>query len=78
MVNDDPPHAVPSSASGRAEEFDLHDGTIQALYGLGLRLENCIHLVDESPDDAKALLDTAISWLDVLIRELRSRINNLG
>jgi len=57
--------------------FDVHDGTIQGLYGLALLLENCIHLIDQSPSEAKAGLDSAISRLNSLIGQLRSQIKDL-
>ena len=77
-MNEQTPDVSPPGRAERAREFDREDGTIQALYGLGLQLENCIHLVDESPADAKAQLDAAISRLSSLIRELRRRIESLG
>jgi len=58
-------------------ELDLHDGTIQALFGVGLKLEYCMALVDESPEQAKAGLDAAISNLSDLIETLRSRIHEI-
>ena len=58
-------------------ELRLHDETIQALFGLGLRLEYCIALIDESPEAAKASLDTTISDLSILIGELRGRIDDI-
>ena len=61
------------------EEFELklHDDTIQALFGIGLKIEYCIALFDESPDQAKAGLDGTISDLSELIEGLRQRIDRL-
>lgn len=58
-------------------ELVLHDRTIQALFGIGLKLEYCIMLVDESPDQAKDGLDAAIGALTDLIGDLRTRIDTL-
>lgn len=58
-------------------ELELHDGTIQALYGVGLKIEYCMSLVDESPEQAKAGLDAAIGSLSELIVTLRERIHDV-
>lgn len=71
MVKDSLPHQP------GGHELHLHDETIQALFGLGLRIEYCIALFDESPDQAKAGLDSTITDLGVLIAELRARIDNI-
>ena len=55
---------------------DLMDRLIQGLYGLGLKLEYCIALVDESPDQARAGLDAAISDLGDVIDDLRRHLPN--
>ena len=57
---------------------DLLDRAIQAIFGVSLQLENCIHLVDESPRDAKAQLDLAVVRLNGLIRYIRSQAPELG
>ena len=66
-----------SNDRGAAHELKLLDDTIQALFGMGLKIEYCIALFDESPDEAKAGLDAAISGLSDLIVELRGRIDDL-
>ena len=58
-------------------ELKLHDDTIQALFGIGLKIEYCIALFDESPDQAKAGLDAVISGLSDLIEGLRDRIDDI-
>jgi len=68
-------HEPPPSAS--SHELTLHDNTIQSLFGIGLRIEYCIALLDESPDQAKAGLDSAITDLGDLIAELRGRIDDI-
>lgn len=76
-MDDKPKKAVRRARRRVVTEFDAHDGTIQALYGLALHLENCIHLIDQSPAEAKAGLDGAISRLNGVIGELRNRIGHL-
>jgi signal transduction histidine kinase len=57
--------------------MDLHDGTIQAIYGVGLKLEDCISRVQSEPDNVRDELDTAIERLNGLIRDIRSYIFDL-
>lgn len=56
---------------------DKVDECIQTLYALGLRLEYCIALVDEAPDQAKTGMDSAISSLAALVNELRAGMGYL-
>ncbi len=65
----------PENSADRSVE--AQDGTIQALYGVALKIENSIDLVDEEPQSAKAELETAITTLNSLIRETRNRIFDL-
>jgi signal transduction histidine kinase len=59
-------------------EVQRLDRTIQALFGLGLKLEECIHLIGDSPAQAEQHLDTTINRLNEVIGELRTRIDELG
>jgi hypothetical protein len=59
------------------DELKLYDDTIQSLFGIGLRIEYGIALIDEAPDQAKASLDGTIGDLSDLIAELRLRIDRL-
>jgi signal transduction histidine kinase len=52
--------------------LEVHDAAIQALYGLGLKLEYCIDLVDDSPEQAKAGLDGAINTIGEMISSIRT------
>ena len=63
--------------SSELYELKRHDDTIQALFGIGLKIEYCIALLDESPEQAKAGLDATISDLSTLIEGLRDRIDDL-
>ncbi|MDI6895267.1 MAG: sensor histidine kinase [Bacillota bacterium] len=57
---------------------DLHDGVIQSIYAIGLSLENCAYLVDESSERAKAELSRIMERMNGLIRDIRSYILDLG
>ncbi|HLG11500.1 MAG TPA: histidine kinase [Dehalococcoidia bacterium] len=58
-------------------QADLMDRMIQGLYGLGLKLEYCIALVDESPEQARAGLDAAITDLGEVIDVMRHHMQSL-
>ena len=54
--------------------MDLHDGAIQALYGVGLRLDACLPAVE---GEVREDIDQAIEDLNAIIRNIRSYIFNL-
>jgi signal transduction histidine kinase len=66
----------PSSNDSSDPKTELMDRLIQGLYGLGLKLEYCIALVDESPEQARAGLDAAITDLGEVIDDLRRHLPN--
>jgi two-component system sensor histidine kinase DevS len=57
--------------------MDLHDGIIQAIYGVGLSLESALHSFDEEPQDAKNRVQHSIESLNQAIRDLRGYILDL-
>jgi signal transduction histidine kinase len=57
--------------------MDLHDGIIQAIYGVGLSLEGALHYIDESPAEAKERIQHSIAGLNQAIRDLRAYILDL-
>lgn len=57
--------------------MDLHDGIIQAIYGVGLSLEGALHSIDEDSADAKKRIQHSIESLNQAIRDLRSYILDL-
>ncbi|HEX5370320.1 MAG TPA: histidine kinase dimerization/phosphoacceptor domain-containing protein [Dehalococcoidia bacterium] len=63
--------------TSKRSDVELHDETIQALFGAGLRLEIARDLIDEAPEEAHKALDSAIDGLVLLIDDLRSRIESL-
>ncbi len=56
---------------------DLHDGIIQALYAIGLSLEDVPDLMSEAPDDAAARVERAIDGIHAAIRDIRNFITGL-
>ncbi len=56
---------------------DLHDGIIQALYGVGLFLEDVPDLMDTDRDEAEARVDRAIDAIHGSIRDIRAFIFGL-
>ena len=58
-------------------DLKLHDETIQALYGVSLRLQAAVSLISEAPDAITAELDKAVRTIDNVIAELRERIEGV-
>ncbi|MFN8619517.1 MAG: GAF domain-containing sensor histidine kinase [Chloroflexota bacterium] len=56
---------------------DLHDGIIQALYAVGLMLEDVGDLMQDDPADAAARVETAIEGIHGTIRDIRNFIFGL-
>ena len=61
-----------------AVDLKLHDETIQALYGVSLRLQAAVSLVSEAPDAITNELDIAVRTIDNVITELRERIEGVN
>jgi len=57
--------------------MDLHDGTIQSIYGVGLALENARLLLRENPQYAEERLVKAMEDLNRTIRDIRNYILDL-
>jgi signal transduction histidine kinase len=56
---------------------DLHDGIIQAIYGVALSLEDVPTLMESDPLEAEVRVDRAIDSLNMAIREIRNFILGL-
>ncbi len=56
---------------------DLHDGVIQALYGVGLSLEDIPELMAADRPEAEARIDRAIDAIHAAIRDIRGFIFGL-
>jgi two-component system sensor histidine kinase DevS len=57
--------------------MDLHDGTIQSIYGVGLAIENARQLLKDDPEKADERLKKAEEDLNHSIRDIRSYILDL-
>jgi PAS domain S-box-containing protein len=58
--------------------MDLHDGAIQSLYSVGLRLESCLPLVAPAPDEVARRLEQAIEDVTDIIKQVRSYVFDLN
>jgi signal transduction histidine kinase len=56
---------------------DLHDSVIQAIYAVGLSLDDVPELMDEEPAEARRRVERAIDNLDQTIRDIRNFIFGL-
>lgn len=65
-------------AQRHAVDMKLHDETIQALYGVSLRLQAAAGLAAESPEALPAELDRAVRAIDDVIAGLRDRIEDVN
>ena len=57
---------------------ELHDGTIQSIYGAGLVLENAYHLVRSDPETAERLIQHVMKALNETIADIRRYIFDLA
>jgi|FLYL01.1.fsa_nt_gi signal transduction histidine kinase len=57
--------------------MDLHDGIIQSLYAMGLKLENALQDLEHEPELVPAEIERSIDDLNQTIADIRSYIMNL-
>jgi len=57
--------------------MDLHDGAIQSIYAVVLRLEDCAERLSEPSDEVRAGLDKAMDDLNKVLQDIRSYIFDL-
>jgi NO-binding membrane sensor protein with MHYT domain/two-component sensor histidine kinase len=65
-----------AAATGEIEELsrDLHDNIVQAIYAIGMRLEESQRLVRDKPDEVRTQLSQVIDALNNVIRDVRQYI----
>ena len=56
---------------------DLHDSVIQAIYAVGLSLDDVPDMMDDEPEEARRRVERAIDSLDQTIRDIRNFIFGL-
>ena len=56
---------------------DLHDGIIQSIYAIGLRLENSLQMVGKHPEEAVTAMKKATQGLNIVIADVRNFITGL-
>jgi signal transduction histidine kinase len=57
--------------------MDLHDGVIQSIYAVGLTLESAHMILEDTPEEARELLNQGIAGLNEAIRDIRNFILDL-
>jgi signal transduction histidine kinase len=57
--------------------MDLHDGTIQSIYAIGLMLEDTLHRLETSSGDVSSRIQRAIHDLNDVISDIRNYILDL-
>lgn len=57
--------------------MDLHDGVIQSLYSVGLRLESCLSLVASAPEEVTRRLERATDDVTSIIKQIRDYVFDL-
>lgn len=60
-----------AEASSAANCSDFLDEIAQSLFGAGLRLENCLHMLEENSGNVPGELDRLIEGLHAIIGEIR-------
>jgi hypothetical protein len=66
-----------SPDTAEPEELILHDDTIQMLFGISLKVEYCLDVLEDSPEQVKAGLSHILGDLGDVITGLRNRMGVL-
>ncbi|TDA70146.1 MAG: sensor histidine kinase [Clostridia bacterium] len=56
---------------------DLHDGVLQAIYGVGLTLQMCTHLLNKNPEAATGHIEYCMTKLNEVVGNIRDYISDL-
>lgn len=67
-------------SASRLSERDIEflDRILQDLFGLGLKLEYSLSVLDDAPAQARVAMEDVVSGLDDIVEPLRSQILKLG
>jgi signal transduction histidine kinase len=68
-------------ASGRGlteHDIEFLDRILQDLFGMGLKLEYCLSVLDDAPAQAKTGMEDVVTDLDQLVEPIRAEIRRLG
>jgi hypothetical protein len=70
---------APDDLIGTSPEADIEflDHILQSLFGLGLKLEYCLSVLEDSPAQARAGLEGVVSGFDDLTEPIRDQILRL-
>ena len=71
-----------SASDASADRFserdvELLDQVLQGLFGVGLKLEYCLSVLDDSPDQARSGMQDAVASLDEIASPIREQIQRL-
>ena len=64
---------MPESPGGGSTCHEFLDAIVQSLFGAGLRLENCLHMLEDNSGNLRDEIDTLIEGLHELIGTIRLR-----
>jgi hypothetical protein len=59
-------------------DIEFLDRVLQNLFGLGLKLEYCLSVLDDAPAQARAGMEGVLSGLDEMAEPIREEIQNRG
>jgi hypothetical protein len=59
-------------------DIDFLDRILQDLFGLGLKLEYCLSVLDEAPAQARVGMEDVVSGLEEMVDPIRAQILSLG
>jgi hypothetical protein len=71
--------SAPDASESRISERDVEflDQVLQDLFGVGLKLEYCLSVLEDSPEQAKMGIEDAVSGLDEIASPIREQIQRL-
>ena len=59
------------------DDIEFLDRILQDLFGMGLKLEYCITVLDDAPAQARAGMEGVVTGLDQLVEPIRAEIRRL-
>lgn len=66
---------VPDRLSSR--DIDFLDHILQDLFGMGLKLQYCLAVLDDTPAEARDGIEDVVTTLGEMAEPIRMRIHNL-
>jgi hypothetical protein len=68
------------ASGGGLNEYDIQflDRILQDLFGVGLKLEYCLSVLEDAPAQARTGMEDVVTDLDQLVEPIRDEIRRLG